>query len=209
MSTKLPRVNTPSGMAIWPKLNEPDRKFQPEGVYEVTLRLPESEADVLIAKFMEVHAESYRVICSKEGKKALKKAALPWKPAEDWDKETESKVEKPGFIDFKFKMKAKVTPRNGKSWEQRPALFDAKLNPLPVDSDPVGGGSIIRISTEVYCWYSASLGFGLTLRPKAVQVLELKTYTTDSGSHGFEAEDGFTVSAPSASFDSEETDSDF
>jgi len=206
MSTKLPRVTTPAGTAIWPKLNEPDRKFQPEGVYEVTLRLPEGEAEVLIEKFMEVYSESYRTICSKEGKKALKKAALPWKQAEDWDKETETKVEKPGFTDFKFKMKAKVTPRNGKSWEQRPALFDAKLNPLPVDADPIGGGSIIKVSTEVYAWYSASLGFGLTLRPKAVQVIDLKTYTADAGSHGFESEDGFTVASAS---ESDETDSDF
>jgi len=196
---------------VWPKLNEPDRKFQPEGVYEVTLRLPEDEADGLIAKFMDIHAEAYRQVCSQQGKKALKKAALPWKTAEEWDKETETKIEKPGFIDFKFKMKAKVTSRSGKSWEQRPALFDARLTPLPADADPIGGGSKIRISIEVYAWYSASLGFGLTLRPKAVQVIELKTYSGSDGNHGFEAEDGFTVSpdfAPSTN-EGDQADPDF
>lgn len=192
------KITTPIGVAVWPKLNEPDRTFQPEGVYEVKLRLPEDEADAMIQKIMDIHSEAYRAECAKAGKKALKKAPVPWGPAEEWNKDTETKEPLPGFVDFKFKMKAKVTPRNGKSWDQRPALFDSKLVPLPPDSDPIGGGSKIRISAEVYPWHAASMGFGISLRPKAVQVIELKTYS-GSDDHGFDEEDGFTVSGSSGS----------
>lgn len=202
------KITTPTGTAVWPKLNEPDRKFQPEGVYEVKLRLPENEAEALIEKIMDVHASAYREACSAQGKKALKKAPVPWGPAEQWNSDTETKEELPGFIDFKFKMKAKVTSRSGKSWEQRPALFDAQLNPIPEDSDPIGGGSVIRISAEVYPWHAASMGFGISLRPKAVQVIELKTYSGSNDDHGFDKKDGFTVKS-SSPFDDEGDDQDF
>lgn len=193
MSTsKSPKIVTPKGIAIWPKLNEPDRKFQPEGVYTTKLRVPVDEAQDFIDKLNAMHSEAYRHECVKNNRKSLKQAPMPWATATDWDKENEVRVDVDDAIDFKFSMKAKVTTKAGKSWEQRPAIFDAKLNPMPADADHIGGGSVIRISAELYAWYSASLGFGITLRPRAVQVIELKSYS-GSGDHGFDAEDGFTV----------------
>lgn len=200
MSDKNVKVTTPKGTAIWPKLNEPDRKFQPEGVYSVRLRLPDDQAEGLIASLTQAHAAAYKDRCVQEGKKNLKQAPMPWSEATDWDSDSETRVAVPGFTDFKFSLKAKVTTKAGKSWEQRPALFDAKLQPMPEDADPVGGGSVIRISAEVYPWYTASLGFGISLRPRAVQVLELKTYG-GSIDHGFTAEDGYTVSSSASSGD--------
>jgi hypothetical protein len=186
------KIVTPKGTAVWPKLNEPDRKFQPEGVYTVKLRVAVDEAQDFIDALNAAHAEAYRHECVKNNKKSLKQAPMPWSTATDWDSENETRVDVDGFIDFKFSMKAKITTKTGKSWEQRPALFDSKLQPLPPDSDHIGGGSIIRISSEPYFWYSASLGFGLTLRPRAVQVIELKSYS-GSAEHGFSEEDGFSV----------------
>lgn len=190
-SKKFPTITTPKGTAIFPKLNEPDRKFNPEGVYSVTLRLADTDAKPLIAKLTKIHDDALAEEAKKLGKKNLKTGVKPWKVATDWDKDTESRVEVPGFTDFTFKLKAKVTTKSGKSWEQRPQLFDAKLTPLPADSDPVGGGSIIRVNAEVYPWYTASLGFGISLRPKGVQVIDLKTYggSKDGQSFGFEADD--------------------
>lgn len=191
-----PSITTPKGTAIFPKLNEPDKKFNPEGVYSVTLRLTDEEAKPLIAILTEMHDRFLYEEAKKLGKKNLKTGVKPWKVATDWDKDTETRVEVPGFTDFTFKLKAKVTTKSGKSWEQRPQLFDAKLQPLPVDSDPVGGGSVIRVNAEVYPWYTASLGFGISLRPRGVQVLDLKTYgPRDATSFGFEAdEDGYAFS---------------
>jgi hypothetical protein len=203
MSTqRFPTITTPKGTAIFPKLNEPDKKFNPEGVYSVTLRLPDTEAKPLIGKLTQMHDQMLAEETKKLGKKNLKTGTKPWKTATDWDKESESRVDVPGFTDFTFKLKAKVTTKTGKTWEQRPMLFDAKLVPLPQDSDPVGGGSTIRVNAEVYPWYTPSLGFGISLRPRGVQVLDLKTYSTakDGSSFGFQADDdgyAFTGAAES------------
>lgn len=194
-------ITTPKGVAIFPKLNEPDRRFKAEGEYKVTLRLPDAEAKPMIERINAIRKEAYNEECKKNGNKKLKLAAVPWAPATNWDKETESKVDLPGFTDFKFTLKAQVTTKAGKSWEQRPALFDAKLNPIPEDSDPIGGGSVIRVNAEVYPWYTASLGFGISLRCRGVQVIELKTYggSKDATAFGFSAEDGFAAAASSGS----------
>jgi hypothetical protein len=201
---------TPKGTAIFPKLNEPDKKFNPEGVYSVTLRLPEADARPLIEKLSKIHDEMLAEQAKSLGKKTLKTGSKPWKPATNWDKETETKTEVVGFTDFTFKLKAKVTTKSGKTWEQRPALFDSKLHPLPQDADPIGGGSIIRVSAEVYPWFTASLGFGITLRPRGVQVLDLKTYgPKDATSFGFSTDDdgyAFTGSAQTASPSSTDDD---
>lgn len=192
-SKRNPVMTSPKGIAIFPKLNEPDKKFNPEGVFSVSLRLPDAEAKPLIKELTKIHDAALAEEAKKLGKKSLKTGVKPWKTATDWDKDTETRVEVPGFTDFSFKLKAKVTTKSGKSWEQRPALFDAMLKPLPVDSDPVGGGSTIRVNFEVYPWYTASLGFGISLRPRGVQVLDLKTYAPRGAeSFGFEAEqDGY------------------
>jgi hypothetical protein len=192
MSGKNPTFTTPKGIAIFPKLNEPDKKFNPEGVYSVALRLSDEDAKPVIATLTKMHKAFYDEECKKLGKKALKQGTMPWKTATNWDKDTETRVEVPGFVDFNFKLKAKVTTKSGKSWEQRPALFDSHLNPLPADGDPVGGGSVIRVNAEVFPWYTPSLGFGISLRPRGVQVIELKTYgPKDATSFGFAEEDGY------------------
>jgi hypothetical protein len=48
------------------------------------------------------------------------------------------------------------------------------------------------VNAEVYPWYTPSLGFGISLRPRGVQVIELKTYgPKDATSFGFAEEDGY------------------
>ena len=40
---KLERLTTPIGKAVWPYLNNPDTKFDEDGVYKVTLRLDQDD----------------------------------------------------------------------------------------------------------------------------------------------------------------------
>jgi hypothetical protein len=209
MSSKNHSVTSPKGTAIWPRLNEPDRKFQPEGVYSVRLRLEENAASDFQSKLQRIADDLYKAECIKQGKKTLKRAPLPWGPATDYDKENETRVEIEGELEFKFSMKAEVTTRAGKKWSQRPALFDAKLHPMPEDSEIIGGGSIIRVSAEIYPWYTASLGFGISLRPRAVQVIELRSggATSNPAALGFEEEDGYTTVG--ASTFSDDADGDY
>ena len=92
----------------------------------------------------------------------------------------------------KFKTKAKVTMRSGDSFDQKVALFDAKGKPL-VNPPNVGGGSKIKVSYQVVPYYTATVGAGLTLRMKAVQILKLVEYTSgaNASSYGFKEEDGY------------------
>ena len=205
-------ITTPKGTAVFPKLNEPDRRFKPEGEYKVTLRLPDDEAKPLIEKLNAIRKAAYEEECKKLGNKKLKLASVPWATAQNWDSETSSKVELKGFVDFKFALKAEVKTKSGKSWQQRVALFDSGLRPIPESSDPIGGGSVIRVNAEVYPWYTASLGFGISLRCRGVQVIELKTYAggKDATSFGFAAEDGFVAATvPAATEATEDSTDDF
>jgi hypothetical protein len=43
----------------------------------------------------------------------------------------------------------------------------------------------------VYPYYTATIGVGLSLRCKVVQVLELKEFSPDSAGFDFDEEDGF------------------
>ena len=48
------RITTPTGVAQWPRLNEPDTKFDKDGVYSVGLRLPKDDAGELISTISKV-----------------------------------------------------------------------------------------------------------------------------------------------------------
>jgi hypothetical protein len=181
------QVVSPRGRARWPKLNEPDRKFNQKGEFVVDLVLEGEEAEEFKQRIDVLFDKGYADILKREGKKKLKQGNRPYRPVEDQN------GEETGETAFKFKMKALVETRDGRSWEQRPDLFDARGKPM---SEVIGGGSIIRCSAEAYPWYSPTLGMGLSLRLKGVQVLDLKAPLSggDAKSHGFDDEEGFETS---------------
>ena len=182
------QVVSPRGRARWPKLNEPERKFNAKGEYVVELVPANEEASPFKEQIDALIETSYAAFCKREGKKTLKRANLPYKNVVDQN------GEETGELAFKFKMKALVETRDGRSWEQRPDLFDAKGKQMPT-TEVIGGGSIIRVSGEAFPWYTPALGFGVSLRLKGVQVLELKAPAGgDAASHGFKKEEGFETS---------------
>ena len=182
-------ISTPVGTAVWPKLNEPDTRWKPEGEYTVSLRLDAADADALIKEMTTFYDEAYAWFCMYEKKKKLNKASsMPWSFVED------DKGEKTGEVDFKFKLKARVETRRGDSFTQKVVIFDSEGKPM---SEHVGGGSTIRVRGEMNPWFTSSLGFGISLWVKAVQV---KTLVEAAGggtakSFGFDSiEGGFTTS---------------
>ena len=179
------QMNTPVGVAVYPRLNEPDYKFKPEGEFSVTLRLTEEAArpliDALESQLDGWHAEESKV----RRKPNLRKAPLPVKPAYDEDgNETDE-------WDFKFKMKYQVTTQSGKSWEQRPKLYDSELQGYT--GGTIGGGSKLAVNFVPATYYTPALGCGVTLRLNAVQVVELSEYTprNTTESLGFQKQDGY------------------
>jgi hypothetical protein len=185
--SKTKRMTTPKGVASWPRLNDPDFKFEPDGVYQVKLRLGPADAKKLMEtlnKELDAYYAEQAKEAAKEGKKKLKRADVPWgECVDEHGKET-------GEVEFNFKMSARYTAKDGSTVEQRPVLFDAKTNPM---TDRVGSGSIIRVGFEPYLWNTPALGVGISLRLKAVQVLELKQWapSNKASDYGFSTEEGF------------------
>ncbi len=181
---KYPIKVSPAGTLKYPRLFKPDTKFKAEGEYSTKLLVPEEEAKPFIEELMAIHKEEYAKACAANKKKALKQAPLPWKP------EVNDDGEETGNIEFKTSLKAKVTPKKGDPFEQRPQVIDAKKHKVPA-STRVGGGTKAKIAMEVYPWFTAALGFGITLRLKAVQILELSEYEAGGAASMFSEEDGF------------------
>lgn len=181
MKKRYLRFTTPVGTALWPHLNEPDTKFDKDGSYSVNLVLDKEQTENIKEKLAGVLEE---FIASGESK-TKKKAPMPIKEDKDQDGKPT------GNYQIKFKLRA-VGQSRGERWEQRPALFDSQGQPL---TEQIGNGSKIKVGAEVVPYSTAMAGTGVTLRLKAVQVIEL----SGSGGDNFEAwsfskEEGFTTS---------------
>lgn len=183
MNDRALKLVSPKGVASYPKLNEPDTKFKPDGEYSVSLLVDPDEAKSFVESVKGCVRDYYTEQCRLLKKKELKKAELPIK--DDADKEGN----KTGKLRIKFALSAKVkSKKTGKEWEQRPALFDSKGK---VINERIGGGSVIKVACEVFPWYTPALGVGASLRCKAVQVLDLKSPSgaVNAENFGFTAEE--------------------
>jgi hypothetical protein len=177
MATKT--ITTPAGIARFPSLNRPDTKFSEVGVYKVNLEMSSADAEPFIKQVEALFAEFLA-----DKKRELKKDKLKLHPApwEDNDGLTQLKLKVPAMGKNK---------ETGEEYSRKPTLFDATGKEEEVN---VGGGSKLKIAVVPYCWYTASLGAGITLQPKAVQVLDLVTW----GNGGTAEAYGFDVSESAA-----------
>ena len=166
------------GEALYPHLNRPDVKFSEAGEYKVVVKIPEAKAKGMIAIYEKAIQDS---ISEAEQKLNGKKVKLAPKPYSIED----------GFALFKYKMKATGVNRKTKEpFSQRPALFDAKKNPLNPTSCNIWGGSKMKVAYNLRGYYSPALGAGVTAQLKAVQIIELvesKQVDLFSKEDGFEA----------------------
>jgi hypothetical protein len=176
---------TPKGIAVWPKLNAPDYKFNVDGEYKTTLKIEASKSQDLI-KQLEGLRDAYR---DEEAKSNPKVAKYDLAPV--YEEEEDDQGNLTGFNLFKFKQKAKITTRRG-DMEMKVALYDS--NKTPTDAT-VTGGSTIRVAASAYTYAMPSTRrVGVSLRPSAIQIIQLA-----QGSGGAEAlsmfdkEDGFVA----------------
>jgi|688.fasta_scaffold72033_5 hypothetical protein len=183
-------LTTPAGIARYPRLNSPDTKFSEEGQYKVDLEMSAEDAEPFLkqieAMFTEFLSAKLAEINNKlvmEGlpKKAkLKQHAAPW-------------TENDGMVQLKLKVKATGKGKDGETYTRQPKLFDASGQ---ITNENIGGGSKLKVAVVPYFWYTASLGAGITLQPKAVQILDLVTWSSGGTAEAY----GFEVTeAPRAS----------
>lgn len=181
------KLTTPVCKLLYPKLIEPETKFNPEGAYKLTAVVDAADAaeladalDALLTK----HKASLKA--QDPGKKDWKLADLPY-GFEEIDG-------KPSFL-VKPKMKAKGIDRDGRAWTSTPALFDAKGRPVK-DRDALKGmwsGTTAKVNFEACPFYQPAIGAGITLRLKAVQIIDLVESSGSAESFGFGEEDGWVT----------------
>ena len=186
------RTTSPKGKAMYPYLSSPDTKFDSDGVYRLNLIVSGKEGESFIESLTEKHTYHYDQYCEKEGS-GLKKANMPFKNVVDEDgMET-------GEYEVRFKMKA-IGKSKDRTWEQRPIVYDSKATPISADALKgmnIGNGSECKVAFEVIPYYTGMAGMGISLRLRAVQIIDLVEYTPQDD---FAEEDGFVVEAETTDF---------
>tara|TARA_B100001059_G_scaffold156962_1_gene156508 strand:- start:19173 stop:19766 length:594 start_codon:yes stop_codon:yes gene_type:complete len=145
---------TPVGVANYPYIFTADTQFEKAGVFSVKLILSDSEAK----PFVKVYEETLKARQQKEN--TDKRSA-----------HNQYKVLKDGGIEFKFKLKQKVTMRDGTDFEQRPKILNA--DKTVAEEQPVYSGSKMKIAFQAVSWHNNLQGVGVSLRLKAVQLIEV------------------------------------
>ena len=173
-------IVTPKGVLVFPHLKSPDTKFDENGVWKTGLRLAGAEAQKLIAIIDKEIDES--VTEASEKKSNVKRGAPPYKKDEDSE----------AFI-FNFKLKASGVRPNGEKWKQKPVLYDAKGNVFQSNGKTIWGGTKAKVAFQMSPYFVSSIGAGVSLRLKAVQIIELVTGGADASSYGFQEEEGFVA----------------
>ena len=170
-------MTTPKGIAVWPRLTEPDTKFDSAGVYSTKLHVTEKDFKPFEDKVRELY-EAYHANVEKEtGKKHGASEGYPCRITKEGDyeiyaKQVAKKLTDKGLLEFSV------------------ALFDSAGKKIK-DKPNVGSGSILKLSVEPVCWSmnqkGAGLVTGVSLRLKAAQIIELKEFGS-GGDFGFSAE---------------------
>lgn len=177
-----------AGTFMYPHLTEPDTKYKKEGEYNLKLRLSAADAAALKAMLKDEYISAIKSaterfnamhVAKRKGRE-LKRAQLGTKVYDDNGNET-------GEIDFTFKMIASGV-KNGKTWNRKPAIFDAKCKPVG-DGVQIWGGTTGKVNFIVMPYYQeASCEAGIALKLEAVQIIKL-----NSGSTQVSVPTGFTV----------------
>jgi hypothetical protein len=177
---------TPKGIAVWPKLNTPDFKFNPDGEYTVKLKISAEESQPLIKQLEELR-DTYLTNAIKENPKVAKYLIAPI-----YEEESDDQENLTGFNIFKFKQKAKITTKKGEVIEKRVAIYDSNKTPT---TSTVTGGSTLRVAGSVFGYaMPSSRMVGLSLRPEAVQIITLASAGGgEAAATMFDKEDGFVA----------------
>jgi len=188
------KMRSPAGIALFPYLTRPDTEYQPEGEYKVDIVLDPADDGVqdFVDGLIEKNERAAQEVLQDQPAAKRKKAVThcPITPEEDRESGEET-----GRYVLRVKMKAKVKPKDGDEFEQRPKLFDAKGNKIDPEKIRPWTGTKLKAAFELVPYFNAATSqCGLTLRLKAVQILELVEGEGSAESYGFEEEEGFSAS---------------
>ena len=189
------------GTALWAKVFEPDTKFNPLGDFSINLQMPVADAAVMSEKLESIVQVAFKEAIEKDPR--LKNTLSTQDVCQPvYDRDTGDDT---GNVEFKFKLKAKVQKRDGTYYEQQPAVLDSKKVPMSKDT-LIGNGSKVKVAFEPIPYVmSSTKKVGVSLRMKAVQVIDLVEYG-NSATSVFDEEDGYVAPASNDSVITEELD---
>ena len=189
-ANKKQQIVTPRATAVYPWLNTPDTKFNTDGEYKVTLKIGSEDAAPLMEKIDQVIAE-YKQEQSGKDPKVGRYSDMP-----PYEEEVDDQGNLTGNILFKFKQKAKIHTKDGRTIDMKVALYDAQRTPTDV---MIGGGSEIKVAATLWPYVlPTTKSVGVSLRPSAVQVLSLVSVGGSKMADLFDSEDGFVASNTNA-----------
>jgi hypothetical protein len=161
---------TPVGELVYPWLTRADTRYDPEGVFQTKLLLPFENAQELIARLEGTLNDFIGTLDVKQQNS--------YAPAPVYEEETDDEGNTTGNVLFRVKLKARVTPREGDPFYQRPVVFDAADGTAV--TAPVYGGTMARLKGQIVPYTNAaSKAVGVTLRLRSVQVHELVSGSSD------------------------------
>ena len=194
------------GKSLWSKVFDPDTRFVEEGEYSTQVVVPEAEAAQVCEQLDALIDEEFNKIV--KDKPALK-ATLSKRPVTEPDIDQDGNAT--GNVVFKSKLKAKIRSKTGAVYNQKPNVVDAKRNPM-TGIQLVGNGSLVKIAVEPITYYMpSSKQVGVSLRLKAMQVIDLVEHGVPSADSLFDDEEGFVAKAiakdtPTTDFDDVDTE---
>lgn len=195
---KIETITTPRGVFQYPHLTKPDTKFakpeNPKGDYKASIICDAPKSAGLIAKIDKAAQEKFDAVKAELTPKAksdpkAKKALSQLRIYVPYEAQLDPKTgEENGKVKFATKVNAEGRNKDGDTWDNKPALFDA--SGTPIEKNPYGG-SEGKLSIQIIPFYNAATGdAGVTLRLKAAQVLKMVAAGQKSASqYGFENED--------------------
>lgn len=164
---------TAQGPCEWAKILKPDKQHDSDGLYSINQTLAPDDA-VPHQNLIRAAVKSHHDLLITQNETVKGYADPPFTKLEN------------GGVEFKFKNNAIGKPKNDAPFDITIDVFDAQLNPWPKDK-LIGNGSIVRVSYGLYLWnMTARGGVGVTLKLKAVQVIEWVEYISEKRDYGFE-----------------------
>ena len=166
---------TAKGIAYYPYISAPDTKFDEQGHYKVNLCLSEEDAQPVIEVIKQTVVEGIKALKKDKPNMEIKQAPLPF------SKEVDEDGNPTGNVIIKFKSKAAY----------KPAVFDSKGNMMT--NSNIYGGSEIKVNGSCAFYHTAMLGAGVSLRLRAVQIIQYVEGASGATKFGFEEVEGFTI----------------
>ena len=166
---------TAKGIAYYPYISAPDTKFDEQGHYKVNLCLSEEDAQPVIELIKQSVVEGIKALKKDKPNTEIKQAPLPF------SKEVDDDGNPTGNVIIKFKSKAAY----------KPAVFDSIGNMMT--NSNIYGGSEIKVNGSCAFFHTAMIGAGVSIRLRAVQVIQYVEGAIGATKFGFEEVEGFTI----------------